>query len=435
MIDNLNDYYIIFFTINTLIFAFGFYVLNKLGGIKDNFPFFISIATYLIYVHITPTYYFYTQESYIHRINIYDYYGGGILVYGLAILLFILGYLPFKPVKRLENQKSVFFQPRITIVVIFVLFFGLTLLDVIINGANIFAILTGQSDVFLGDASSTNYLKAFSDSVIIAVWLAYFFNVRRPIFLVFLFLALALFLFLAFRYRIILTFFGLFGIYVYKKGLPVKRVLQLSLVAFIGLYFMLFITINRWLIAYGAYDELVYNPQEFEYELIFQQTRGFLAELALLRHYDIREVENDYGLSMFGYIFVRAIPKEFFPNGKKPYPIPALKISIDSLQPDKFAKKYGEALLNLGHFYISFGWFGLYFMSFLLGFILKRLKFYTLKNYSKDVAFLISLIIGGGLFQFITRGYFPQVVQNYVYLFIPLILFFQLTKRKFVIFR
>ncbi|NJL74787.1 MAG: hypothetical protein HC892_06865 [Saprospiraceae bacterium] len=91
---------------------------------------------------------------------------------------------------------------------------------------------------------------------------------------------------------------------------------------------------------------------------------------------------------MFGYIFVRAIPKEFFPNSKKPYPIPALKIAIDSLQPDKFAKDYGEALLNLGHFYISFGWFGLYFMSFLLGFVLKRLRNYTLKTILKMPHFL-----------------------------------------------
>ena len=48
LINTLNDYIPILLIVNLVIFLFGFIVLNKLGGIAKNFPFFINFAFYII---------------------------------------------------------------------------------------------------------------------------------------------------------------------------------------------------------------------------------------------------------------------------------------------------------------------------------------------------------------------------------------------------
>lgn len=433
--DKLNAYIPIFLITNILNYVFGLYLLFKLGGVKRNFPFFVAYITYLVYLLISPIYYYYSGVTNLFKIPIYDYYGVGFFYYNIAVFLFFLGYIPIlrKNTDLSTSTKEYkVYQPKIKALFVFALFFFLSFADVILNGISIFSILTGKSDTVLGEATTNNYLEAFADSVIICVLLAYYYEVRRPLFFVLFTLAMILFLLLAFRYRIIILVIGLFGIYVAKYGLPLKRILPLIPIAAVGVYFMMFISVNRWEIARGDYEVLSYDPSEFDYDMLFNQTRGFISDLALLRYYHVDDPPHDYGVSMFAYIFVRAIPAQFFPNGQKPYPAPVAKICIDMLgKEDKYADNYGEAVTNLAHFYISFGLFGLFVMSFGMGLLLKMIKNFTFRRFPFEFAFLISLVIGMGLFQFQTRGYLPQVIQNYAYLIVPLILFRWLTKYKF----
>jgi hypothetical protein len=192
--------------LNIVVFIFGFYTIHKQGGIKINFPFFLSIIILLLYTFITPFYFYSTGRSRIFGTDdvyskvgkdILDFYQSGLLYYGLANLLFILGYISFRfePIKRInfypistENIKKV-------ALILFFILFGLVLIDLLIAGINPLKLLTssGSEETLFGAETTSNYLRNFADSIITILLFLFLFKLDKKIFVPILVVSLLLF--------------------------------------------------------------------------------------------------------------------------------------------------------------------------------------------------------------------------------------------------
>jgi hypothetical protein len=230
-------------------------------------------------------------------------------------------------------------------------------------------------------------------------------------------LSIPLFLILGFRYRILLTFFGLFLIYIYDRGLTFKSILKYISILLLALYAMLLLTENRNAIYMQKFDQLTFNMSEFDYDIIFDQARGSVMDFAVYQYMDnSSNVSIDYGETMFGYIIVKLMPSVFFEGGVKPYPPPTFLIIDEAIGA---TRDNGEAVTSLGGTFLSFYYPGIYVSGFLLGFIIAKLQNRFDNN---DFSMLGAIIANLVLFQWISRGYLPQVIDHLAYMLFPLLM-------------
>ncbi|WP_421826491.1 hypothetical protein [Larkinella sp.] len=409
-------------------------------------PFAICLVLLSIYCLFTPTYFYLIDRQtsmgddglfLFTGKNITEYYEKGMLFYMTANALFIAGFIwkrypmhslrcRIKPevISRLQNW-SLF---------LYCLFFSIVFIDIAISGINPLDILLGSADESLfGQESITNsyYFRNCADCIITTIVLFAYLKGNKYKVTAMTLLAFILFAIMGFRYRIILTILGLILVYGLdtKTIIPFSRILLTSMAL---LYFIFFITYNRWNFIQGRFSDLSYNPVEFEYGVFFEQTRASLADFNLIRYYEANpEIHHDYGLTMFGYVLIKALPKFVFPNGVKPYPPPALTVLDHSLELPKQWARTGEATLHYGAFYGAFGGFGFVIMPFLMGF---WLRFVVSRNPAfTPLGFLKQVVFSLAIFQFVTRGYFPQFVDHFVYISLPVWLLSGLLKRSTVL--
>jgi hypothetical protein len=153
------------------------------------------------------------------------------------------------------------------------------------------------------------------------------------------------------------------------------------------------------------------------------QTRGSYVDLAIYQGIDYGVVKHDYGKSFTYDLFVRVMPASFFSEGIKPYP-PQLMRDVDQLinmnYYDDECKgcRTGEAQTIMGGLYYSFGSLGVCLASILTSLLL---KFYA-NHQANHLKFMCGIATLLALFTFITRGYFPQFVDNFFYLTLPIII-------------
>jgi len=421
--------------LNILVFIFGFYSVQKQGGIKKNFPYFLSIFILLLYTFLTPFYFYATGRSRLFGSedtyskvgkDISDFYQSGLLYYGLANLMFILGYNSFK----FEPKQNLNFSPVSTDYIkkvtlrIFFLLFGIILLDLLLAGINPLKLLTSsESDVTLFGAETTsNYLRNFADSLITLLLFLFLFKLDNKFFIPILIVGLVLFSLMGFRYRIILTLMGLAFIQYWQFGIS-KKMITTYIVAFVFfIYFVFFITYNRFELVAGKINDLVFDPTQFKYETFFEQTRGVLADFTIIKHYEQNpSAEYDYGQS-FALTIIRMLPRNLFGSLKDDVYsniIAFQQMNIAYEMPPSWGT-LGEACLHYGYFYIAFGLPGLFIMSFLMGYLISRFR----KIADPQTVFgnMANIIFALALFQYLTRGYFPQFIDHLIYLMIPLFL-------------
>ncbi|RRB14061.1 O-antigen polymerase [Larkinella knui] len=431
--------------INLITLIYAFMYVRRIGT-RQVIPFVICLALLAIYCLFTPTYFYLVgRETSMGDDGLYqftgkrisDYYKEGMFFYMIANMLFVFGFTwkQYKGSKisySIQSDSIPYIQKKV--LWLYILFFGIVCTDIFISGINPFNILLGSSDENLfGHQSITNsyYFRNCADCIITTIILFAYLKGNKYKIILMTLSAFALFAIMGFRYRIILTIIGLVLIY----SLDEKYKLSTSTVSFTSLlliYFIFFITYNRWNFIHGRFSELSYNPVEFEYEMFFEQTRASLADFNLIRYYDENPtIKHDYGLTMFGYIFIKALPKFVFPNGEKPYPPPALVILDNSLELPRQWDKPGEAAMHYGSFYIAFGWIGLVIMPFLMGI---WVRYVVGRNPSSNpLGFLKQIVFALALFQFITRGYFPQFVDHFVYISLPIWLLSGLIKKSTVL--
>ena len=421
--------------LNILVFIFGFYSLKKQGGIKKNFPFFLSLLILLLYTFLTPLYFYTTGRSKIFGTedvyskvgkDILDFYQSGMLYYGLANLLFILGYNSFKflPNKNLNLLPiSTVYIKKVSLIIFFLLF-GTILLDLLLAGINPLKILlsSGSDETLFGAETTSNYLRNFADSLITLLLFLFLFKLDNKLFIPILIVGLLLFSLMGFRYRIILTLMGMAFIQYWQYGIS-KKMLTKYIIGFVCfVYFIFFITYNRFELVGGKFSDLVFDPTQFKYETFFEQTRGVLADFTIIRHYEQNpSAEYDYGQS-FAFTIIRILPRNIFGDFKdEAYSniISFRQMNIAYELPAAWGT-LGEACLHYGYFYMAFGLPGLFIMSFLIGYLISRFR--KIANPNTVLGNMANIIFSLALFQYLTRGYFPQFVDHLFYLMIPLFL-------------
>ena len=298
-----------------------------------------------------------------------------------------------------------------------------------IGGIDVKNIFLGDTTLGLGAKGETYFLQNFADSLISIIILGYIYANKRSTLIVATIFSFFLFSLLGFRYRILLTLFGLSFSYLYFHKLKTKAIIVSTATALTFFYFIMLITENRGALIRKDYSSLEFNPGKFDYSNYFEQTRGSLADMTIYKVYDNpnKQVSHDYGASMFAYIFVRMIPRTLYPDKDIFYPPPQNRIQYLAFDA-WWGKVSGEAILSCASFYIAFGWFGVVFFHFIWGYFLKKIG--RKIDFSDKIQVMIYIVIALVTFQWITRAYLPQAVDHAVYLLIPVLIMRYLVKSR-----
>lgn len=415
-----------------ILLFFGIWLGYKRGGWGRHLPYIWSLIIYSVYVLISP-FYFYTQnKTSIIGTDISNYYGIGFFFNNLAVLFFIIGYWireRYKgdmwnapPYREIKN-------PHFVINILFYILYGIVLMNLALGGYNIQNVFLGNEVLGMGASGATYYLQNFTDSLICIIILAYLYDVPWKTLMIWIVASFFLFTLLGFRYRIMLSLFGILFVYLYKSKIDFKKVVIGFFLTLIFFYGVMFSTENRRALIVREYDDMVYSPFDFKYENFFMQTRGALPDMAIYKLYDNpnQDAKYDYGLTMFGYVFIRMIPRFIYPEKDRFYPPPQLATTIQAYDASWGAKS-GEATLSVAAFYIAFGWLGIIFGHFFWGLLLR--KFGDKVRLSDKLQIATYIVIALATFQWISRGYFPQIIDQAIYMLVPIWILRYISKKQ-----
>ncbi len=272
----------------------------------------------------------------------------------------------------------------------------------------------------------TYYLQNLVDCLVILILLGYASNMRRVYLILMLSGAIFFIIPFGFRYRIIYLILGFSILFIYKNELSIKKILSFGAAILCLTLIFLFLGANRTVIV-GQDLKSKYTFQLLDVKKVVMQARGSYVDLAIYKGIDNGDISHDKGKSFFYYLAVRAIPAGFFEEGKKPYP-PILMRDVDKVlnlhsPPDCPGCRTGEAQTIMGAVYYSFGLWGIGLVTVILAYLL---AFYA-RLQATYVSHLWGIAVLLALFMFVTRGYFPQVVDNWFYLVLPLVLLWTYT--------
>jgi len=380
------------------------YVLAN-GGIPKHTYFSFCLMLYFFYLWLA-AYNTWTSKKFIfNNLTLEDIMEEGLMFYNIALFCFGMGYIlgttktpkPFFKDDRVFNDKMLM---------------QMTILFLVMNYGFRFT-NTGLS------GSLETYLYLTQDFLIILTIGVYSRNLNTWFFIVDLASSIFLFSSNFFRYRIILTLMGVGLIYIKRNPDILKQIGKYAIIGVVAGYAILFFTINRKPMADGDFDKIkwsFFEKKDNLDETVSSEGSNLLADFMVLKLYrDDLTYPHDWGETMFYFPFIRAIPGNFFPEGK-PYP-PSLTTIINAFGATKEAANAGRAVTNTVEFYIAFGWAGTIFFMFLFGNILKYLQNRWIMDGAFNEIFQIAILVS--LFQYITRGYFPQYLTHISYLIVP----------------
>jgi hypothetical protein len=417
-----NEYVLIL----SILFAFtlfmGFRLGIKRGGWNRHLPYLFTLCIYVQYLFITPIFFYLNEKRFIIGTDISEYYGMSIFYNLIGVFCFIVGYwiMGFRAMGKWDHPpKRVLTNPNKTLTILFYCTYCVVLVNLAIGGVNIGDVFLGNEQLGLGAKGASYFFQNFSDSLITILILAYLLGIPRRKLILWLLASFFLFSLLGFRYRIILTLIGLLFVFLYRNKLKLSVVLLTVGLSLVFFYVVMFSTLNRNVLISRNYAALVYDPLKFKYENFFEQTRGSLADMAIykLYHNSNKSVSHDYGATMFGYVFIRMIPRTIMPDKDKFYPPPQIEATIMAYD-SPYGKFTGEAILSMGALYIAGGIIGLVLGNFLWGILFRRLG--NSIRVRDPLSIIAYIVIALATFQWVTRGYFPQVVDHAVYLSIPI---------------
>lgn len=424
-------YFIILF--NLLVYLAG-WLFVWVKGLRSHVVFAFSWFIFTIYYFLTPLYFYAQGRATIWGDqgaflgvgeNILAYYDEGFLYFGFASLSFLIGYFFI----RHREFVQVNIQSKFSKSLLFGLFgacFFLVILNFILSGVNPIEVLTGNSEETLFNAKGgSNYLKNFADSLVTCLVIGFLIKMDRRFWFLFVIVSFVLFAMMGFRYRIIMTVIGILLLILFNYRFSFKRIFAPLALFLVILYMILFLTINRYNLIVGDLKNLVYNPIEYEIgSTLAEQTRGALDDINIIKYYHTHpNPKHDNGITFF-YFIVRALPRALIGDYKnKLYPPPAFPIVDEAYNLPLAWSATGEAPLHYAYFIIAGGFWFLIIGTFLTGLILRLTTVNRNYHYPKQKIFLVILCMA--LFQWYTRGYFPQFVDHLVFLWIPYWLYFR----------
>jgi hypothetical protein len=430
-IDWANNNTFLLVLILTVLLFIGIRLGYTRGGWNRNMVYLWTLMIFVPYLLLSPWYFYSVNRATIIGTDITNYYGIHFFFSCVAIMVFIIGYWVVSDKKnqwkKVEEKKFSNYGKYMPW--IFYCTYGIVMLNMAVGGVDVTNVFLGDEVVGLGARGASYFLQNFADSLICILVLAFLLDVPKLQWLIWIFLSFFLFFLLGFRYRIILSLSGLVLVYIFKNRISTKQIVVGTIMAAIFLYFTIFSTINRQKLISKNYEAIEYNPLKFKMEGFYEQTRGALADMALYKVYDNpnKEVSHDWGLTMFGYVFIRMIPRSIYPDKDKFYPPPQQVIQGQAYEA-YWAAKSGEACLSSGALYVAWGWMGIVLGHFFWGVLLKKLANNISKNDPLDIAMYIVFALA--TFQWITRGYFPQAIDHFVYMMAPIWVLRYIRKRS-----
>ena len=403
------------------------------GGIKNNIFHIFIVFVCFFYFCTTPFHYFQIENWKAGNVDIRDYFNVGLIQIIFFFTFYLLGYLflsrnelNFSSNKLSTNiiQSGGFAKNRIFL--IFTLLFFIIFFNTLSSGINLFDIVLGRHDQpTLGLRGGSYYLQNFADSLITLLIAAYYFRVEKKYFFIIVLFSFTLFLILGFRYRILLSIFGLLLVYVHTSSINFTFFSKMVFLGLFSLYILIFISSNRHALFTQEYDNVVFDPFVFNFENVYNETFGSYVDFAIYKAHDDGLIEIDYGQTMFGIIFVRAIPAKYFSEGKKPYPPPQL-LAIDKAL--KVPRINGQASTAIGSLFLAFYFPGIILGGLFLGFVIaslqRRVNNIDIFRPLYGIAFVLAI------FQWLTRGYFPQVIDHLAYFLFPIFLLAKINHYK-----
>jgi len=407
--------YIFFIFINFLfsvIFIFLF-------GVKKNYLYSFIVFIQFIYLFNTPLHRFQIEDFMAINTNVKDYFDFGFLIILIHLTIFNFAYIITPQNRKYVNANIIINEKESNKKVynIFLILYSLIFINTLYGGVNLLLILYGKSDTTtLGFAGGSYYIQNLADSLITLLVLTYALKMPNIKKYSLFFLGFTLFIILGFRYRILLTVFAIVLFNFAMNGIKLIKFFQYLTFIFVFLYSLLFLTFNRVQLYSAKYDDLNFNPSSFNYDVFYDQAKGSLVDFAIYKALDNKIIESDHGQTMFVYIFIKMLPSSFFNNNTKPYPPPQLKAIDKSINA---GRDIGEASTALGSVYYAFNFIGIVIFSFLFGLIIKRLTIFNAPIFS--IVFTIMIVMA--IFQFFTRGYFPQFIDHLAYMLFPFLFF------------
>ena len=227
------------------------------------------------------------------------------------------------------------------------------------------------------------------------------------------FAVFAIYTTLGFRYRILLLMMApvLYHYIVKRKrpgiiGIVVATVVTILMVAIVGG--------TRGATRSGA--ELDRGDIE-----VSQSSTNFTQDLRIYPPFykmlDVYPTDYDYiwGTSYL-YVFISPIPRALWP-AKPDAPVRnILRVIVGER-----AVVQGLAYPNLGEFYVNFGLVGEILGMFLFGHLLRRAWMFVQRNAHDPWALILYSMLLPFLVQVVSRGYFVQIAQEFVFIFGPVI--------------
>jgi len=431
-VQTLNQYTLVIAALLIVTLLIGLRLGYARGGWNRHLVYIWTLLIYSIYVLITPLFFYFNKVYKIIGTDIENYFGLGFALDLIGIFCFITGYwIAGNTDKSKWEEKSIYVtkNPKKIIQILFYSLYGIVLLNLAMGGANIQQVFIGDEVVGLGASGGSYFLQNFTDSLICVIVLAYFYDIPSRILLFWIAMSFFLFSLLGFRYRIVLSLFGILFVYLYKNKVNFRRILVGAFMALLFFYGIMFSTENRKELILKTYNKVTFDPLKFNYNRFFDQTRGALPDMAVYKLYDNpnRNAEHDYGLTMFGYVFIRMIPRSIYPDKDRFYPPPQLATTLQAYDA-YWARFSGEATLSVAALYIAFGWMGIVFGHFFWAVFLR--KFADSIRQSDKLIVTSYIVVALVTFQWITRGYFPQVIDHFVYMMIPIWILRYLSKKN-----
>ncbi len=388
---------------------------------QKHFAFLFSLVIYFVYIFLGPLDGIETDDLYLFGSYFGDYFNDTVLLYILAILCFGSSYFyAFNTTVHDHDLRNKRWNLNDKYYVYLLLFFA-AVAYMISRKASISADQT-FSGGFL------NYLIFLADSLIIGFLILLSEKKMKAWHLVLLIVTVIFYLILGFRYRIIILLAGVLYHFFIVNQIRPSALIKWA-VYLVGAFFIInFISVNREAFRSMEFSQVQWSsdsPYDMTpYQFVMHQTNNYKTDMMVHKYMDQNnQVGYDYGESMFMHVFIRIIPRTFFPLDTKP-PIPQQEIIKYSTGTHEglFA---GSAVSNIMEYYIAGGVTGIIIFMSVLGFIIGFISKRTDLNSARDRVIVMILIMV--LFQEITRGYLPQNITLLCFLYLAFSLFYKKT--------
>lgn len=407
-----------------LVLLFNFVKCYYEGGVRNHVLNIFMSFTFILYLLITPTVYYFSQQYLAFQMDVKEYFGIGFLQLFLHLVFYYLGYFGFAKRKakfmtytNLNSRELFGKEIEVKIVIIFLSIYLAVFLNTLSSGINLLDVILGKyGEPTLGLRGGSYYIQNLADSLIGLLVMAFYFKIKPRYFYLMIILTQPLFLVLGFRYRIILSFFGIFLIYIYDNRISLKSIIKYVMIILISFYLLLLMTSNRRAIYMQEFNQISFDISDFDFDILTNQSRGSMIDFAVYQHLGNGNANIDFGKTMFGYIFIKMLPASLFNSGVKPYPPPSFYIIDDAING---TRDNGEAVTSLGGTFIAFSYPGIYVFALILGCVIAKLQNRIEKSF---FGFLGGLLTSLAIFQWVSRGYFPQFIDHLAYLLFPLLL-------------